>query len=472
MTMGNVEAAGKELESALGKRRVLSDDFVLSSYTKDGTVFYYPLSLPSLVVLPYTTEEVQKIVQVANKYKIPVIPTGGRTSHWGAIDSNRGIVIDMCNMRNIIEIDEKNLTFTVQAGANVHHVSGDVLRKRGFCYPVHALNFAPISFGAEVAKNTGGEVGCMYGHVAKHIVGLEVVLGNGDILITGSSRVIKNAPNFQQSGIPDLTQLFVASEGALGVITEVTMRMSMVPVAEEGIDVRFEGTGTFNRVISACHEIRLKKIARNAHLVDVYTDKKEYFHLFLLEIESLISQEECDLKKKAALEICKKHGGKYIGDEMAETTLPQTRGKEFLEKLVERQRGTIPMLGFADVPYEYVPKIHEKFLETLDRCDWPREKSNFVGAFGDESCLTFCILQQNPNDNEGNLQKCKEVFGKVLKFYTEIGTIPYRIGRIWRPYILDKLDPSYLRYVRSLKREFDPNNIMNPGVSVFEEEYK
>ena len=132
----------------------------------------------------------------------------------------------MSNMNRVIDVDTKNLTFTVEAGAGVHHMNKE-LKKIGFCYPTHPLNFAPISFGSEVSKNTMGEVGGMYGHVAKRLIALEVVLGNGDVLITGSSRVIKNAPLFLQSGMPDLTQLFVAAEGAYGVITEVTMAMQM-----------------------------------------------------------------------------------------------------------------------------------------------------------------------------------------------------------------------------------------------------
>ena len=130
-----------------------------------------------------------------------------------------------------------------------------------------------------------------------------------------------------------------------------------------------------------------------------------------------------------------------------------------------------PMVPFwADLPYEYVTPFYEKSLDLLDRYNWPRKRMGFIGAFGDESCLTFYFTYPNPHDT-ADVEKSIEVNLKILELYTEMGAIPYRTGRIWRPYILDKLDPSYLSYVRSIKKKLDPNNIMNPGVSVFEEKY-
>jgi glycolate oxidase len=266
MDVKNIEIVTKELERTLGKEKVLTEDFILSSYTYDGTLFFYPFSRPALVVLPYSTEEVQKIIRIANEYKIPVVVSGGRTSSYGSLDTNGGIAIDMTNMREIIEIDEDNLTFTVQGGAYVHHLQ-KVLNKRGFCYFSHPDNNAPMIFASEVSKNTGGAARSMYGYAAHRVVGLEAVLGNGDILVTGSSRVIKNTPNFLQSGIPDLTHLFVAAEGALGVITEVTMKMFMLPVAEGGMDIKFEGTmDGFKRLIEWAHELLCKCNRNYSHI--------------------------------------------------------------------------------------------------------------------------------------------------------------------------------------------------------------
>lgn len=490
MNHQNIEVARKELESVLGTEKVLAEDFILSSYIRDGTTLLRPLTRPSLITLPHTSEEVQKIIQIVNKYKIPVVPSGGRTSNWGAIDPNYGIVIDMCNMTKIIEIDERNLTFTVQAGANVRQINKE-LEKRGFHYTTHPLNRASNSMGAEVAKDTGGGVRSLYGHVHKRLIGLEVVLGNGDILVTGTSRVIKNTPNFLQSGIPDLTQLFVASEGAFGVITEVTMAMSKTPVAKGDIDVKFEGNmGGLNNLIDAFQEIRVRKLAATVLLSDTYamwlfvrssadeatkkaideeSARKQFGHVLSIAIESLVSQEECNLRKKAILEICEEHGGEPFGEPFSKGSTPEVAAEMFDRAMLSE--GSPYWYIVTEAPAYFVTKLYAKHLELVDRFNLPRKKVVFFNVFSDEGGQVMCWFFPDPHDEKA-LQKWRDFDGKWREFCAEAGSVPYRIGRIWRPYILDKLDPRYLKYIMRIKKEFDPNNIMNPGVSVFEEAYR
>jgi FAD/FMN-containing dehydrogenase len=370
------------------------------------------------------------------------------------------------------------------------------LAKIGFCYPTHPLNFAPISFGSEVSKNSMGEVGGMYGHIAKRLIALEVVLGNGDVLVTGSSRVIENAPLFLQSGLPDLTQLFVASEGAYGVITEVTMAMQMLPVAWLGLDVSFEGTvDGFKAAVDAVNELRTRKgIIANAHLIDWYTmwaierglpgkkfgkihvDKadgeaarQKYGHIAILEIESFVSEEECRLKQEAIVGICKKYGGKHLGAQMANAFKSGERGDTGMMKILFNEYS--PWVCFdSDVPYPSLGTFYEKGLEIIDRNGWPREQMGHVYAMGDESCLPFFWTLQDVHDPQ-KVEKAKDIAWQTMEMQVELGVVPYRIGRIWRPFVMDKIDPTYLKYIRSIKRQYDPNNIMNPGVSVFEEVY-
>jgi len=480
-----------ELQSAIDTEKVLTDDFILSSYTKDYTCHYcYSYTRPSVVVLPHSTEDVQKIVFVANKYKIPIVPLGGATSFWGATDSQGGIIIDLSNMDKVIKIDTQNLTFTVQAGVNVRSMNRE-LKKIGYCYPTYPVGFGPFTFGSEVAKNTGEAVGSMYGHVAKRLIALEVVLGNGDVLVTGSTRVIKNLPLFQQSGMPDLTHLFVASEGAYGIITEVTMGMQMAPVAHLGVDIKFEGTlDGFRAAVDACHELRTRKgLVCNGHLMDCYMsllqrgitvkgiDKaeteaaiKEYGQTLVIEIESFVSQDECSLKKGAVLNICKKFGGEYIGDEGAKMLEAiEEENCRVLKTMVGDGKLEIGQYFTCNVSYEHMARYYENLLELLDYVGWPREKIFYLACIGDESC-TASIAPWRSYADKSDQEKWKELGCKIPELATSIGVIPYRCGRVWRPYILDKLDPRYLKYIRTLKNQFDPNNIMNPGVSVFEQE--
>ena len=125
----------------------------------------------------------------------------------------------------------------------------------------------------------------------------------------------------------------------------------------------------------------------------------------------------------------------------------------------------------SDVPYPHLATFYERALEIVDRNGWPREKMGHVYAMGDESCLPFFYTLQNIHDPQ-EVQKAKDIAWEIREMQVELGVVPYRIGRIWQPHVMDKIDPTYLKYVRSLKRQYDPNNIINPGVSVFEEVYQ
>jgi FAD/FMN-containing dehydrogenase len=494
MDSNTAEEVIKALRLAIGPEKVLTDDYLRESYTQDLTLYAYSYSTPLLIALPESTAEVQEIVRLANRYKIPVLPLGGATSSWGALDSNGGIVIDMINMNKIIEVDEKNLTFTVQGGASIRDVNVK-LRNRGFCYPTYPLCFGPITFASDVSKNSGGECGSMYGHVAKRLIALEVVLGNGEILVTGSSKVLKNAPLFQQSGLPDLTQLFVSAEGAYGVITQVTMQMQMSPVAHRGLDFKFEATPEgFKNACGFASELRKRKgIVANGHLIDFYniwlverartgkgideleeeSARKRIGHKVLVEIDSFVSENECETKKEAVLEIAKQYGGIYDGNQMAAMFHAGEMGDASLTKAVYAG-GFVGVFWSVDLPYDRLPLFYERWLGLLDQLGLPRAYSSSIIALGDDGCIPFAGPWYKKREHCDPLEwtevmdKWKKLAQMTFEVSLEIGAIPYRVGRAWRPHMFNNLDPTYLQYIRSVKKMFDPNNIMNPGVSVFE----
>lgn len=270
------------------------------------------------------------------------------------------------------------------------------------------------------------------------------------------------------------------------------MGMQMLPVAYLGLDMSFEGTlDGFRSAVEAVNELRTRKgIIANAHLIDWHTlwaiergmtgkkvDKadgevarQKYGHIAILEIESFVSEEECRLKQEAIIAICKKYGGKYIGNEMAKSFKAGERGDTSMMKILFNEYSPWVCFG-SDVPYPNLATFYERCLEIIDRNGWPREKMGHVYAMGDESCLPFFYTLQNIHDHQ-EVQKAKDIALETLEMQLDLGVVPYRIGRFWRPYVMDKLDPSYLKYIRSLKRQYDPNNIMNRGVSVFEEVYQ
>ena len=484
------------LRAKIGSEKVLTDECIRAAYNHDISMYIYDYSIPSIVILPETVDDVREIILEANRLHIPVVPLGANTFGNGNVETYGGIIVDLGKMNKILEIDEKNMTFTVEAGANLHAVNR-VLKKKGYCYPTYPLCFGPITFGAEVSKNSGGEVGSMYGHVAKRLIGLEVVLGTGDVIVTGSSNVLEGTPHFIQSGLPDLTSLFVSAEGAYGIITKVTMQMQLVPVAVDGADIKFEATmDGFRAACDFVADLRNRKgLISNAHLLDWYSSwlDERFFsgqsdisdeagedarirngHTILLEFDGFTSAEECEGKKKEALIIAEKYGGVYSGTMLYDIFSRAEQGDVSLTEIVYAG-GYAGTMIISDTPYEKMPLLYELWLKNLDKLGLPKAYSSAIIAMGDDGCIPFYYpwhpRREETTEEEWNetIDKWRKLVDMTFESAMSIGTIPYRVSRNWRPYILGKLEKGYLTYIRKMKDVFDPNNIMNPGVSVFEE---
>ena len=484
MVAVKVSSLVEALSGAIGEENVRGEDFILESYTQDNTGLLFPSERPAAVVMPSSTEQVQEVVKIANQFKIPVTPCGARTSTWGAIQCKQGIVIDMCNMNKILKIDEENMTFTAQAGVPVQ-VMDKELRKQGYAYPTHPLLPAPVTIGSDIAKDTAGTYGAMFGHVGKKLVGLKVVLGNGEILQAGSSNVMQGVPRYLNSGMPDMTGLFIASEGALGVITEVSMQMIENPEFRVFMDYTFPPTPEgLENVIKAFREIKAKRLAYSIYhgdpcmvswffrqILEQDPDSwgtyplEEQYHYSIITVTSNLSAKDCRIHEEEARNIMEKYGAEREADFFCR--LIDSCAYKWNEFYRMSFGHRLPWLYiWADAPWFSTPEIYKRWLQVLDENDWPLQRSAYDTSFSLESCQpTGYIFFDASNAEE--VQKAREVGKEFMRHMADVGVIPYRTGSIWRPYILDKLDPQYLKYIRAIKNLFDPNNIMNPGVSVF-----
>jgi glycolate oxidase len=472
----------KALASAIGTERVREEDFVLESYTQDSSHVLFPSKRPAVVVMPSNTEDVQKIVKLANEFFIPITPCGGRTSTWGALQCEDRILIDTSNMNKILEIDEQNMTVTGQCGVPVRYLDQE-LRKKGYCLPTHPLHSGANTLGSEIAKDTGGTYGGLFGHAARRVVGLEVVLGNGEILQTGACRVVKGLPKYIRSGLPDLTGVFVASEGALGVITEVSIEIIRAPVAHVYMDYIFPRTdeGVIN-LVKALHEIKIKGIGYTVYFVDdcmasymtrglvggspdEWGEFKFNNHWAMASVYSLFSRTECEEREKEARTIFEKYGGQSAGSMMMTLAdAPEYKWDEFPKMAFGLRQPW--MYIWADLPWFSVLEAYKRCQDVISKFDWPKQRAGFITSFSYESCQPMEFIFMHPGDQE-EIEKAREISKELMKNFLDVGGIPYRVGSMWRPYFLEMLDSQYFKYMQSIKRLFDPNNIMNPGVSIF-----
>lgn len=204
------------LEKIVGPSYIFTDEETRKTYGHDETEdLSFP---PHVVVKPANTEEVAQILRVSNTYKIPTVPIGARTGlSGGALSIYGGIGISMERFNKIIEIDEQNLQVTTEPGV-ITQVLREAVAEKGLLYPVDPSSMGSCWIGGNIAENSGGARALKYGVTKDYVLNLEVVLPTGDVIWTGAN-TLKNSTGY------NLTQLMVGSEGTLGIITKIVLKL-------------------------------------------------------------------------------------------------------------------------------------------------------------------------------------------------------------------------------------------------------
>src|SRR5918992_604161 len=225
---GDLGGAEASLSSALGAGAVITAPDELAPYAADtywpalaakaaGT----PLARPDVVVRPRTEEEVATVLEVAHEHHVPVVPWGGGSgTQGGALAVHGGIVIDLRSLDRVIEIDEISLTVTVQAGKNGRELEAE-LNARGLMLPHYPASVEWATVGGYIAARGSGVLSTRYGKIEDLVLSLRVA--------TPASGLVDTVPVPRHAVGPELTQLFVGSEGTLGVITRATLQLAPVP---------------------------------------------------------------------------------------------------------------------------------------------------------------------------------------------------------------------------------------------------
>jgi len=200
----------------VGGQFVFVDEEVLYHYSHDETEdLHY---LPDVVIKPKTAGEISQILQICNAHKIPVTPRGAGTGlSGGALPHLGGVLLSLERLNNIINIDERNLQVTTEPGV-ITEVLQNTLKAKGLFYPPDPSSRGSCMIGGNISENSGGPKAVKYGVVKDYVLNLEVVLATGEILWTGAN-VLKNATGY------NLTQLIVGSEGTLGIVTKIVLKL-------------------------------------------------------------------------------------------------------------------------------------------------------------------------------------------------------------------------------------------------------
>jgi glycolate oxidase len=232
----------KKIEAIVSAQHVQASKAALLAYSYDATPNFQ--ALPDVVVAPGNVQEVQALVSLCAEEGIPIVPRGSGTNlAAGTTPTSGGLVMLFHRMNQILELDEENLTIRVQPGVITEHIHKTVERA-GFFYPPDPSSMKISTIGGNVSENSGGLRGLKYGVTKDYVMGLEVVLANGEILRTGG-KLAKDVAGY------DVTSLIVGAEGTLGIVTEILLKLIPLPETKQTMVAIFPSLEEAGSAVSA-----------------------------------------------------------------------------------------------------------------------------------------------------------------------------------------------------------------------------
>ena len=439
-------------------RQNFTDSLIdLVSYSNDASDHYHR---PEAAVWPASTEHVSRILIIANKHCFPVIPRGAGTGLAGAaVPVNGGLVLDMCRMNRILDIRIADRLAVVQPGV-VYNDLKKALAPYGFFFPPDPASGNVCTLGGNVATNAGGIRGAKYGVTRDYVMKLEVVLPNGLVMQTGSN-CMKSASGY------DLTRLFVGSEGTLGIITEITLKINPKPTAFKTGLALFSSLRDAGRAVSDIMHSGI--IPSVLEVLDENTIKvlQDHISVNLPDVTAIILVEtdgytraETSFQMEKVIEIFRKNSAAdiQIADSIEEAD-ELWRIRKSISSIVAQIRPNNVSEDVA-VPISMVPNLLTGISKIVRNHGLP-----FVvfGHAGDGNLHPKIMYDRSDPDQVKRLRK---VVAEIFKLTCDLGGTlsgEHGIGLAKAPYITLEHDQTAIDVMHDIKRLFDPNNILNPG---------
>ncbi|MEO5945685.1 MAG: FAD-linked oxidase C-terminal domain-containing protein [Chitinophagaceae bacterium] len=446
----------------VGDTFVFADEETLNHYAHDETEnLHY---LPEVVIKPRTAEEISAILKICNDDRIPVTPRGAGTGlSGGALPHLGGVLLSTERMNSILEIDERNLQVTTEPGVITEVLQNAVKEKKLF-YPPDPSSRGSCFIGGNVAENSGGPKAVKYGVVKDYVINLEVVLPSGEIIWTGSN-VLKNSTGY------NLTQLLVGSEGTLGIVTKIVLKLIPLPEFDLLMLVPFRNLEQAGEAVSAIFragfvpsamelmEIEsLKIVSKFVDSTAIPVTEDTAAHL-IIEVDGnnmdvLMGEMEAIGEMLTQYDI----GEIYFAD--------NAQQKAELWKLRRRVAEAVKLIGYTIEEDTVVPRAELPAL-IIGVKELGRKFDFEVVCYGHagDGNLHIRIRKEgipNSHGNEEMTNALRELFVLVKNLG---GTISgeHGVGLIQKPYMDIVFREANLRLMREIKKAFDPNNILNAG---------
>lgn len=448
----------REIENLLGKDNVLTEPEDQVCYSYDATGYKV---LPDIVVFLESASQVSQVLKIANIHKIPVVPRGAGSGFvGGTVPVRAGIVLALSRMNELIEIDEENSLAVVQPGLVNEKLQRSV-ENCGLFYPPDPASMRVSTIGGNVATGAGGPRAFKYGVTKDYVLGMQVVLPTGEIIRTGV-RTAKGVVGY------DMTKLFVGSEGTLGVVTEITLKL--IPKPESAITILAVFKDISRATACVTSIVRSRITPSTLEFIDrrVIECIKEYLDddaipentgaILLMEVDGPESVIENEAKRIEGL--CQKNGAIRISSAV---------DLKDREKLWAARRAISPALRKISpekineditVPRTRIPEAIRMLEKVEEKYSIPI--LNF-GHAGDGNIHVNLMIDTSDEDvfKRADLA-LEEIFSKVLEMG---GTISgeHGVGITKSRFIEKEIGSINLELQKRIKKVFDPNNIMNPG---------
>ncbi len=446
------------LQKIAGKEAVLTAKEDLTTYSYDATTTW--AHMPEVVVLPTTTEQVSQIMKLANENRIPVTPRGAGTNvSGGSIPLKGGIVLATTRMKRILDINKVNLVATVEPGVVLQDFNL-ALAKEDLFYPPDPQSFMGCTMGGTVAENAGGPYCVKYGVTKQYVLGLEVVLADGYVMKIGGTTV-KNRTGYE------LVMLFTGSEGTLGIITRITLRLLPKPPASRTMMAVFADMAAGGQAVSNILSSGL--LPAKIEFVDNFVIRRieektpmglpvEASALLLLQTDG--SPAAVEVESRQVIDILKKSGAQDVRiakDEAEAASYWRMRSAGFAA--VFGAAHTV-MAEDVTVPRDKLAEFIRKLREISERTGFFIQ---FLGHAGDGNLHPSIFTDIRDKEQ---FARAQETMAEIFRAAMELGgslSGEHGIGLEKRQFLKEAMDPVAIEIMKKIKGILDPNNILNPG---------
>ena len=448
-----------DLVGLLPAGAVLTEPAAMEAYRRDRASDAHA-GVPLAVVLAESTADVQIAVRWAAQHGVPIVPRGAGTGLSGGASAVAGCIVITTERMRALQVDPDTRTVVVQPGLLNAELKAEVAR-HGLWYPPDPASFRICSIGGNVATNAGGLCCVKYGVTADYVLGLEVVLADGRAVRFGGA-LIKDV-----AGLP-MVKLFVGSEGTLGIITEITLRLLPAQPAHRTVAAWFDSSA---QAAAAVAEIAMgirpsmleymDRLSVNAVEDQLGLDLDRDAAAFLLAGVDDLDPHGRDLAR--IIEVCAAHGARSAAEVEPQRAAELEAGRRAAIPAVE-ERGRV-LLEDVGVP---IPRLGELIagIEAISRAN--HVEVAFFAHAGDGNSHPLVVFDNQDSDQQARAERA---YGEIMTLAIRLGgtiTGEHGVGRLKRPWLRSQIGDDALEVERRIKTALDPAGVLNPG-TIFKE---